>query len=126
MNCDPLDSTTFMGASVQNVGYGQTESGDNSLKWWTVEEVIDLTPFDFTVDGHGVSSVCYGDSGGPSMLTMPDGYTVDPLWTTMAEGGPFHTRGRIGQYLEAYRKMGMSEIADRMERKYAGQRGYWD
>ncbi len=73
MNCTPLDSTTIMGASVQNVGYGQTESGDNSLKWWTVEEVIDLTTFDFTVDGHGVSSVCYGDSGGPSLWTMPDG-----------------------------------------------------
>ena len=73
MNCDPLDSTTIMGASVQNVGYGQTERGDNSEKWWTVEEVVDLTAYDFTVDGHGVSSVCYGDSGGPSLWTMPDG-----------------------------------------------------
>jgi len=73
MNCTPLDSTTFMGASVQNAGYGQTESGDNTLRWWTIEEVIDLTTYDFTVDGHGVSSVCYGDSGGPSLWTLPGG-----------------------------------------------------
>ena len=50
---------------------------------------------------------------------------VDPLMQVVAEGGPFHTRGRIRDYLDAYREMGHAEIADRMERKYAGIRGYW-
>jgi arylsulfatase A-like enzyme len=50
---------------------------------------------------------------------------IDPLMQVVAQGGPFHTKGRIEEYLQAYRAMGLSEIADRMERKYAGVRGYW-
>ena len=77
MNCSDLDPAEFPGDLVQNAGYGQTETGwdppPNTRRWWTVEEVVDLASFEFTVDGHGVSSVCYGDSGGPSLWTMPDG-----------------------------------------------------
>ncbi len=49
---------------------------------------------------------------------------IDSMMKVVAEGGPFHTRGRIRQYLDAYRKMGRPEIADRMETRYADQRGY--
>ena len=49
----------------------------------------------------------------------------DPLQKVVAEGGPFHTRGRIGAYLEFYRSTGKPEIAERMEKKYAGVKGYW-
>lgn len=77
MNCTPLVDGEFLGQDVQNVGYGTTETGwdppPNTRRWWTVEEVIGLRSFEFTVDGHGWSSVCYGDSGGPSLWTMPDG-----------------------------------------------------
>jgi hypothetical protein len=32
------------------------------------------------------------------MTTMPEGYTVDPMRTVLAEGGPFHTRGHLEEY----------------------------
>lgn len=77
VNCTPLEGLSFVGRYVQNVGYGVTQAGphppDNTRKWWTVEEVVALSAFDFIVDGHGVSSVCGGDSGGPSLWTLPDG-----------------------------------------------------
>ncbi len=77
MNCEVIESTAFVGQDVQNVGYGITDTDwgalPNTLRWWTVEEVVALGAYDFTVDGHGVSSVCNGDSGGPSLWTMPDG-----------------------------------------------------
>lgn len=34
------------------------------------------------------------------MQTMPDGYTVDPMWTVLSEGGPEHARGRLRSYCE--------------------------
>ncbi len=74
-NCGPLVDA-FLGTLVQNVGYGMTDpsgSVHNTRRWWTVEEVVELTDFDFMVDGHGISGVCFGDSGGPSLWTMPDG-----------------------------------------------------
>lgn len=80
MNCSPLTADLFVGQDVQNVGYGLTEPmdwwdppPDNSLRYWTIEEVIELSSHEFQVDGHGISAVCNGDSGGPSLWTMPDG-----------------------------------------------------
>ncbi|MBI5502146.1 MAG: trypsin-like serine protease [Deltaproteobacteria bacterium] len=65
----------FLGTVVQNVGYGTTEpggGGSNTLRWWTTETVTEISDFDYTVYGGGVSSVCFGDSGGPGMWTFPD------------------------------------------------------
>lgn len=36
--------------------------------------------------------------GDTMLATMPEGYTVDPLWTVMAEGGPEHMRGELPRY----------------------------
>lgn len=75
---------SLLGQTVQNGGYGDTESGgDNSLMWWTVEEVTDINPGWFTVFGGGApngSSVCYGDSGGPSMHLF-NGHNLSVLGT---------------------------------------------
>lgn len=74
-NCDPLPDV-FLGSLVQNVGFGSTDpsgSDHNTRRWWTVEEVVEISDFDFTVDGYGISGVCFGDSGGPSLWRMPDG-----------------------------------------------------
>ncbi len=49
----------------------------------------------------------------------------DPMMKSIDEGGPFHTRGRIREYLDYYRNTGRTEIAERMEKKYAGEKGYW-
>lgn len=37
---------------------------------------------------------------------------VDPLMTVLREGGPFHTRGRLPQYLERLRETGRSQQAE--------------
>jgi hypothetical protein len=34
------------------------------------------------------------------MATQVDGYTVDPMQTVLAEGGPEHCRGRLADYCE--------------------------
>ena len=61
---------SLIGQTVQNAGFGETEvSQDNSLLFWTVEDLTDIAPGWFEVWGGGTpngSSVCYGDSGGPS------------------------------------------------------------
>jgi hypothetical protein len=74
-NCEALHGG-YLGQRIQNVGYGSTErggGGSNTRRWWTVEEVVEISDIDFVVDGHGISGVCFGDSGGPSLWTMPDG-----------------------------------------------------
>ena len=88
VNRDPLPPA-FLGTVVQNVGYGSTEpggGGGNTLRWWTTETVTDVTDFDYTVYGGGVSSVCFGDSGGPGMWTFPDG--VVRVQGTVSWGDP--------------------------------------
>ena len=90
LNCTPLDDLGVVGQSVQNVGYGVTEAGwmppPNTRKWWTVEELVTLGEFEYVVDGHGVSGVCNGDSGGPTLWTMPDG--VIRVIGTLSWGAP--------------------------------------
>lgn len=75
-NYDPLPRT-FTGNRVQNVGFGATTAfgwgSSNTKRWWTVESVTATADFEFTVYGGGESSVCFGDSGGPSLWTYPDG-----------------------------------------------------
>ncbi|MDY0002894.1 MAG: trypsin-like serine protease [Polyangia bacterium] len=62
-------NTGFLGEWVQNVGYGATHDDENNTRrFWTTEEVTQVQSGEFTVYGQGVSSVCYGDSGGPSLF----------------------------------------------------------
>ncbi|HVX18521.1 MAG TPA: sulfatase [Acidimicrobiales bacterium] len=44
---------------------------------------------------------------------------VDPLVIVMAEGGPFHTRGRLRAYLERLRTTGRGQWADLLAERYA-------
>ena len=37
---------------------------------------------------------------------------VDPLWRTYAEGGPFHCRGYLGNYVQRLRDTGRGDLAD--------------
>jgi len=75
-NCEALVSAQLVDSSLQTVGYGATTrrgTDENSRRYWAVEEVVALGRIDFTVDGHGEAGVCYGDSGGPGLWTMPGG-----------------------------------------------------
>lgn len=77
VNCDRIAPPTLQGQLVQHVGYGVTDPLTmwelNTRRWWTVEEVVEVSSFEFVVFGWGETGVCFGDSGGPALWTMPDG-----------------------------------------------------
>jgi Trypsin len=64
------DNSSVIDQYAQMVGYGGTHDDyDNHRKWWTPELVIHYgaSMGEFIVDGQSLSSVCHGDSGGPSL-----------------------------------------------------------
>jgi arylsulfatase A-like enzyme len=48
---------------------------------------------------------------------------IDPLWTVLREGGPFHTRGFIQEYAERLRASGRAQHAEAMLARHA--HGEW-
>ena len=54
---------------------------------------------------------------GDCMRTATHG--ADPMWEVMAEGGAFHTRGRLPEYLDRLRQTDRSAAADRLAAKHA-------
>lgn len=44
--------------------------------------------------------------------------TIDPMWTVMSEGRPFHTRGELEGYLKRLIKTGRAEGAARLKAKH--------
>lgn len=48
---------------------------------------------------------------------------IDPLWTVMREGGPFHTRGLLAAYVERLRASGRAHHAAALLTRHA--RGEW-
>jgi arylsulfatase A-like enzyme len=53
------------------------------------------------------------------MQRSPSG--IDPLQTVLAEGGPFHTRGKLPAYLQRLRATGRAAQADQLARAHAGE-----
>jgi arylsulfatase A-like enzyme len=51
-------------------------------------------------------------------MMLSSTHKVDPLWTVMEEGGPFHTKVDLDNYLNRLRKTGRNEGADQLEKKY--------
>lgn len=43
---------------------------------------------------------------------------IDPLWTVISEGGPFHTKGFLDKYLKRLRETGRSEGAIELEKRH--------
>jgi hypothetical protein len=72
-SCDALEADPPVGEWIQLVGYGVTSLDDpsNSRRWWTTEEVTEISAWDLTVDGRGLTGICYGDSGGPALRADP-------------------------------------------------------
>jgi len=46
---------------------------------------------------------------------------IDPLWTVLREGGPWHVRGHLSEYLERLRETGRTEWADRLAAEHADE-----
>lgn len=51
-----------------------------------------------------------------AMRDHPKG--IDPMWTVLREGGPWHVRGHLPEYLERLRATGRAEWAERLEAAY--------
>ncbi len=50
------------------------------------------------------------------MSTME--YDVDPLWTVMKEGGPYHARGHLKEYAERLRESGRGHALAELQRRH--------
>lgn len=50
------------------------------------------------------------------MKTMP--YAVDPLWTVINEGGPFHAKGHLKRYCEWLEKTGRGYAIPELKRRH--------
>jgi choline-sulfatase len=55
------------------------------------------------------------------MHTMPD--AVDPLWTVIREGGPFHARGRLARYCERLERTERGWAIAELKRRHPGEFG---
>lgn len=53
------------------------------------------------------------------MMTMP--YAVDPMWTVMREGGPFHARGHLKKYCEYLEQTGRSWAIPELKKRHPGE-----
>jgi hypothetical protein len=74
-------------------------------------DLVEQTP---EVAGHGAALLdqWYAEQmrGAPGL--------VDPLFQVMQEGGPFHTRGHLPEYLDRLRDTGRTQWADSLARRY--------
>jgi choline-sulfatase len=48
---------------------------------------------------------------------------IDPMLTVLREGGPYHTRGTLPNYLSHLRATGRSQAADRLEQRHPQEAG---
>lgn len=52
------------------------------------------------------------------MHTMPFGYTSDPLWKVIEEGGPLHARGRLKDYTKRLEESGRGHHIAELKRRH--------
>jgi len=53
-------------------------------------------------------------------------HDVDPLWTVMREGGPFHTRGHLQAYVERLGETGRAHHAEKLLAQYEERRSAYE
>ena len=53
------------------------------------------------------------------MQSQPD--AVDPLWTVMREGGPFHARGHLKAYCTHLERTGRGHAIPELKRRHPGE-----
>lgn len=55
------------------------------------------------------------------MMTMPDGYKTDPMWTVLNEGGPYHAKGHLPAYIEYLKKTDREYAIPELKRRHPGE-----
>ncbi len=55
------------------------------------------------------------------MASMPGGRVADPMRIVLDEGGPFHARGRLREYIERLRKTGREYGIEELRRRHPGE-----
>ncbi len=69
-----FEPTSMLEQTIQAVGYGTTDpagSDWNTRRWWTTQVVHIEAPAVYTTNDGGLSGLCFGDSGGPMLWTVP-------------------------------------------------------
>ncbi|MBD2846542.1 sulfatase [Paenibacillus sp. IB182496] len=56
-----------------------------------------------------------------AMLSMP--YEVDPMWTVMKEGGPYHARGHLANYVRRLEQTNRGHAVPELKRRHPGEFG---
>lgn len=55
------------------------------------------------------------------MRTMPEGYSTDPMEIVLAEGGPYHARGRLAKYVDFLKATGREHAIPELQRRHPGE-----
>lgn len=55
------------------------------------------------------------------MSSMPAGYNTDPIDTVLAEGGPYHAKGRLKKYVEFLKATGRESAIPELKRRHPGE-----
>ncbi len=55
------------------------------------------------------------------MATMPRGRVADPMRVVLDEGGPFHARGHLSQYVERLNATGRQGAVAELKRRHPGE-----
>lgn len=56
-----------------------------------------------------------------NMKKMVYSNTIDPLWTVIQEGGPYHTRGQLKKYCERLEKTGRGYAVPEMKKRHPNE-----
>ncbi len=81
LNVEPIPiALTALGAAdvgitLEQAGYGRTQSGSSDGRFFVAERLDGFEDAFHVVNGEGQRGVCFGDSGGPSMVTDDNGGT---------------------------------------------------
>ncbi len=83
-NLDGEAGAALVGTRVDVAGYGATQDPQRTGRWFAAVEVDRVTPKYIVVNGRGEQGLCFGDSGGPVIVS---GATGEPVVAGVEHAG---------------------------------------